>query len=313
VTESEAAAPAPRRPTIPNAVGIPLVVVLVLIFVLILFPWDSLARRVAWEMSRASGGRVTIQDLSPAWTARGPVLRARDVLIEHPAVDRLALRELEIAPRFSTSWLSGEPRLRIFVATDLGIVDGVLSLGERSAFEGDAREVVLERLPLRLDSTGVRLQGRADASTDITFDRDGTLRGRVAFPSPSLVFESDTLPMPIPFSRADGVVVIRDDGATQIESLELDGDVVAGNVTGEIGLGHRGDAPPIDLQVQLRIVDATLQRLAPSAGMPVGPDGDLSVRVRGRVDAPRVQPYLSPETRRDRARAGRPGRRGRVE
>lgn len=305
MTESDAPASAPRRPTIPNAVGIPIVVVLVLLFIAILFPWDSLARRIAWEVSAASGSRVTIRDLSPALTARGPVLRARDVLVEHPAVERLRLRELEIAPRFSTSWLSGEPRLRIHADTDLGLVDGVIELGQASTFAGDVRDVVLERLPLRLDETGVRLAGRVDATTDIAFDRNGTLSGRVEFASPSLVFESDTLPMPIPFSRADGVVVIRDDGATQIESLELEGDVVAGRLSGEIGIGRRGQSPPIDLRAELRVVDPTLRRLAPGTGLPVSPNGDLAAHVLGTVDAPVLQPLQAAGPRPSPARARR--------
>lgn len=274
--------------TLSKSVGIPIVVVLILIFILLGFPWDSLARRVAAEISAASGSSVSIDTLAPALTPRGPVLRARDVVIEHPAVDRVRLLELEIAPRWSSSWFSGEPKLRVWADTELGLVDGVLGLGSTSSFAGQVGQVELARLPLRLDASGIRLSGRIDADANVALAPNGTLSGRVAFSSPSLVVESNKLPMAIPFTHAEGVVVILENGATQIESVTLEGDLLNGKLSGEIGLVHRSQAPPIDLTAEIRIVDATLRQLAPSAGIPMSPDGTIKLRLGGTLDAPEI-------------------------
>jgi type II secretion system protein N len=274
--------------TLSKSVGIPIVVVLILIFILLGFPWDSLARRVAAEISAASGSSVSIDTLAPALTPRGPVLRARDVVIEHPAVDRVRLLELEIAPRWSSSWFSGEPKLRVWADTELGLVDGVLELGSTSSFAGQVGQVELARLPLRLDASGIRLSGRIDADANIALAPNGTLSGRVAFSSPSLVVESNKLPMAIPFTHAEGVVVILENGATQIESVTLEGELLNGKLSGEIGLVHRSQAPPIDLSAEIRIVDATLRQLAPSAGIPMSPDGTIKLRLGGTLDAPEI-------------------------
>jgi type II secretion system protein N len=286
--------------TLSKSVGIPIAVVLILIFILLGFPWDSLARRVAAEISAASGSSVSIDTLAPALTPRGPVLRARDVVIEHPAVDRVRLLELEIAPRWSSSWFSGEPKLRVWADTELGLVDGVLGLGSTSSFAGQVGQVELARLPLRLDASGLRLSGRIDADTNVALAPNGTLSGRVAFSSPSLVVESSKLPMAIPFTRAEGVVVILENGATQIESVTLEGDLLNGKLSGEIGLVHRSQAPPIDLDAEIRVVDATLRQLAPGAGIPMSPDGTIKMRLGGTLDAPEIDPQSVRNARRAR-------------
>jgi len=172
---------------LPKAAGIPIAIFLILGFIILGFPWDTLARRVAWEISAASGSSVSIDNLAPALTSRGPVLRARQVVIEHPAVDRVRLLELEIAPRWSMSWFSGEPMLRVWADTELGEVDGLLGLGATSSFVGQVRQIDLARLPLRLDASGMRVSGRLDADADLALDPNGTLQGRVAFLSSSLV------------------------------------------------------------------------------------------------------------------------------
>lgn len=289
--ESNAARPAAG---LPRAIAVPLAAILVLVFLVLLFPWDSLGRRIAWEISRVSGARVDVPNLAPALTARGPVLRARDVTIEHPAVDRVRLHELEIAPRFSTSWLSGDPTLRIWARTGLGNVDGVLRLGQEPAYRGRVSEVEIERLPLRLDASGVRLAGRIEADADVALDPNGTLQGRVDFDSPTVTIQSTQLPIAISFTRARGGIEILESGATRIDAVTLEGPAVEGELSGEIGLVHRSQSPPLDLTGHLVIHDAMLRQLAPSAGLLLSPGGEADVRVTGTVDIPLIQTLARP-------------------
>lgn len=288
---------APKRIVLPIAIG------LILIFVLMLFPWESLARRVAWEVSVASGGQVTISTLAPALTARGPVLRASNVMIEHPAIDRVRLSELEIAPRRILQWLTGAPSLRIWTTSDLGIIDGILGLGATPSFVGKVDQIELARLPLRLEASGVDLSGLLGGEVDIMLDPNGTLRGRMTFDCESVVVASGMMPMAIPFSRAEGVIEILENGATRIESLTVQGDYLEGGLSGEIGLVHHSQSPPIDLNVKMRIIDPALRQLAPSAGIPVSGNGDIDFRVRGTLDVPRFVPNRAPANQ--EARAGR--------
>ena len=146
--DSNPAAARSGRAFLPPLLAVPLALVLVAIFIALLFPWDSVARRLTHEIARASGGEISIQELAPAFTARGPVLAARNVLVVHPAIDRVRIEILELAPRWSTSWLRGAPTLRIWASTELGQIDGVLQLGASSAFVGQVSEVEIEKLPL---------------------------------------------------------------------------------------------------------------------------------------------------------------------
>lgn len=269
---------------------IPLAIALVLVFVAILFPWNSVARRLEFEIGAASGARVTLEDLAPAWTARGPVLRARNVAIEHPSVRLLRVSDLEVAPRFSTSWLRGKPRLRIFADSDLGVVDGVLVLGPEPAFDGRVQRVAIERLPLRLSAAGIRVAGELSAEADVALDPAGTLHGTVDFESPKLELEAILLPKPLVFSSASGSLAILETGATRIENVKLEGGQLRGTLSGEIGLVHRSQPPPLDLRADLEVLDPELRALAQAARLPIPPDGRASLEIRGTAAAPQLIP-----------------------
>lgn len=275
---------------IPLYLAIPIALLLTLVFIALLFPWETVARRLAYEIGAASGARIQLGELAPAWTARGPVLRARDVSIEHPSVQQLRVAEFEVAPRFSISWLRGEPRLRVYADSGLGVVDGVLLLGAAPAFDGKLSRVAIERLPLRLGSAGVSVAGELGAVADVALDPGGTLRGRVEFESPSLRIEAALIPKPLVFSRATGTLSILENGATRIESVALEGEQVRGTLEGEIGLVHRSQPPPLDLRAELEIVDVELRALAQAARLPVEPDGRASLQIRGTAALPELSP-----------------------
>ncbi|MAG34435.1 MAG: type II secretion system protein GspN [Deltaproteobacteria bacterium] len=278
----------PGRASLPNALAIPIAGFLLLLFIALLFPWDSVARRIAWEIAAASGSRVTIGDLAPALTARGPVLRARHVDVEHPAVEHAHLDELEIAPRLSASWFDGEPTLRVWADGELGLIDGVLALGAAPTFSGQVARIDLARVPLRLDASGLRLSGELSANADVTLSANGTLAGHIDFDTTSLVVEANALPIAIPFTRAYGVIEILETGATRIESTHLEGQVLEGEVSGEIGLVHHSQSPPIDLKARIRIIDPTLRRLAPGMGLRLSREGEANVKIAGTIDGPEI-------------------------
>ena len=288
--ESKLSTGVARRASLPIAIGLPIAALLILLFVVLLFPWESLGRRIAWEISNVSGARVDVPNLSPALTARGPVLRARDVTIEHPAVDRVPLFELEISPRFSTSWFGGEPTLRLWARSGLGDIDGLLRLGRKAAYVGKVSEVELSRLPLRLDTSRLRFRGMLSADAHVELDPGGTLHGRIDFESTSLNVQSDRWPIAIPFTRAHGTIEILETGATRVDSVVLEGQIVEADLSGEIGLVHRSQSPPIDFTAHLRVLDATLRQLAPGAGLPLSSAGEADLRVGGTLDAPRIIP-----------------------
>jgi len=273
---------------LPRAITIPLAALLTLIFIALLFPWDAVGRRIAWEISRVSGAVVNVTDLSPGLSGRGPVLRATDVTIEHPAVDRVRLSALEIAPRFSMSWFGGNPTLRIWGESNLGNIDGVLRLGREPAYVGHVSEVELARLPLRLRESDLQLSGLLDAEADVALDPGGTLGGRVDFESPSLRVQSGLLPIPLEFSSASGTIELLESGATKITNVRLDGPTVQGEIDGEVGLVHRSQSPPLAMTARVRILDATLRQLAPSAGLRLDAQGEARLQISGTADAPKL-------------------------
>lgn len=285
--------------TVTRAIG---VAALILLFVAILFPWKSVARRVAFEISRASGSQIELGELSPGFSARGPVLAASDVLIDHPALDRLRIHRLEMAPRISSSWLSGEPTLRVWADSEIGLVDGILRLGSASAFQGRVERVDIANLPLRLDASGLSLSGQLTADADIALDPSGQLQGSVEFESDSLIVQTSLLPLAIPFTKATGTVEVLETGATRIQEARFDGPLIQGDLSGEIGMVHRSLSPPIDLDARIQIVDETLLEMAPGAGLDVAESGDVSIHLGGTVDAPEMSTLQSAAARSRAAR-----------
>ncbi|MEE8167109.1 MAG: type II secretion system protein GspN, partial [Myxococcota bacterium] len=232
------------RATLPTLLILPLALMLIAIFIVLLFPWDSVARRISYEIERASGSQFSIRTLSPALSPRGLVLAARDVVVLHRAVKRVHIDRLEIAPRWSQSWLGGDPTMRIWADTELALIDGVLRLGDSPGFKGRVDQVVIEALPLRLEASGTRLAGTLSAIVGVALDPRGILTGRVEFESESLTIWSDRLPVAIQFSQAAGTIEILDSGATHIESLVFKGELIEGEIDGEISLAHRSQSPP---------------------------------------------------------------------
>ena len=279
-----------RLPSIPIYVAVPIAILLIVAFIAMLFPWDSVARRIAHDIAIASGSKIRIGELRPALTARGPVLAAHALDVEHPAVERVHIRTLEIAPRWSTSWFGAEPTLRFWADSELAVIDGVLRLGESPTFTGEVSEVEIERLPLRLDATGLQIFGRIAADADVALDPRGIMTGHVDFESPELTIQSDRLPLAIPFTRATGVIEMLPNGATRIESIQLEGHVIEGRLSGDIAMAHRSQSPPIDLEAEVQVIQPDLRRMAPSAGIELSAEGKASVRLRGTLDAPEITP-----------------------
>jgi type II secretion system protein N len=300
VTESNASR---RRTPLSPVVGIPIALLLIAIFIALLFPWDSVARRITHEIETASGSQIQIGRLRPEISARGIVLAAHDVQIEHPAVDSVHVETLEIAPRFSTSWFGAEPTLRIWADSELALIDGLLRLGESPSFVGHVRRVDIEKLPLRLDASRFGIFGTVSAQADVALDPRGVLTGRVDFESDSITIQTDRLPLAIPFTRAAGIIEMLPTGATRIESIELDGHVLKGTVRGEISMAHRSQSPPINLETRLQIVEPELRRLAPNAGIRLSPDGEASLRLRGTLDSPTITPLEPASARTNRRRS----------
>jgi type II secretion system protein N len=274
---------------LPKAVAIPLAAVLILVFIVLLFPWDAVGRRIAWEISRVSGATVEVVDLSPGLSARGLVLRALDVTIDHPAVGQTRLFELEIAPRLGMSWFGGDPTVRVWAQTGLGNADGVLRLGSEPAYQGLVSEVELARLPLRLEASQLKLSGKIDAEADVALDPNGTLSGRIDFESSSLRIVTPMIPMPITFTRTTGSIEILETGATRITNVRLEGPILDGEINGEIGLVHRSQSPSIDLTAQVNIKNETLRSLAPNAGLSIDAYGNADILLTGTVDEPHIE------------------------
>jgi type II secretion system protein N len=255
------------------------------LFCLWLLPWDRYRALAERELGRATGARVQVASLGPALGRGGAVLRLRDVELRFAEGQRLAISELRLRPALSTSWLRGEPALRLLLASEAGALDGTCWLGERTGFAGDVEGLRLELLPMDRLAQGLSLRGTADLVLDLVSDGAGlsgavelaAREGSIAFPPYGL---------PIPFATARGSLALAPATGLVLESLELDdpGRLVL-RASGTIGAAPSPELGPLDLTAHVEVLDPALRSLFAQA-LPLDAGGSAELRLSGTLGAP---------------------------
>ena len=97
----EAPQPLPRRLI---SIGLPLAsLALVLIFLLVLFPYGRLRDSAVARLAQATGASVTLDDLDGGVSIGGPSLLASNLLLRWPGRKDLLLERARVRPAWSFS------------------------------------------------------------------------------------------------------------------------------------------------------------------------------------------------------------------
>lgn len=283
--------PAEERSELPRFVRLFLIplagVLLVLFFVYRGFPYEHLRARVESELSRATGARISVGSIEPSLALAGPGLAATGVRATSPEGEALEVERVFLRPAWSLSWLRATPAVYVDATAAFGSAAGTYTAGDPPAWSGDLRQVDLAQLPTAGRLRGSGLEGRLDATIDVRLARGGP-EGSVQIESHDGSLTLPDLPLPVPYQQLSGQLLLGGDDFVRVESLEFQGELVSGTVTGRVTRGRDFWSSPMDLDVRIS-ADPSLREPLAALGARVARNGSARLRVTGTPAQPRVR------------------------
>jgi type II secretion system protein N len=263
-------------------------VALTLLFVLLRFPIDRLTPRVEALASAASGAQVSIGGLEFHLVALLPELSALDAVVTWPAHTRLQLDRVRVRPAWSLSWLRGDPSLALSVRRAAGRVRGVARFGDTPGFRGAVTAVDLMHLPpALLGDAGVAFDGKLDGEVDLRMADTGP-EGAVTLRASDGSLSLPMLPMGVPFESFEGALQLGGDVLVTVQSLALEGPLVALTGSGTVGRAATSALAPLALAARLEVREPALRQLFANGDITLGPDGVAELSIGGTLSNPVV-------------------------
>ena len=282
-SSGEAAQQLPRRLV---RIGLPLAsLALLLIFLLILFPYGRFREIAVARLAQATGASVSLDDLDGGISVGGPSLSARNLLLRWPDRRELLLERARVRPAWSFSWLRGEPALHLEVEGPAGRAAGTVWQIPDLAFAGRVRGVELSLLPVDPLADPLPLLGRLDAEIDLRAGPNGPT-GSIRFETRDGSIALPQIPFGIPFQEVRGEIERAESGLIEVREFELSGPMLSATAQGSIGAGHRPEEGTLDLEGELVVVDPAVRQMVEPYGVRFDPDGVARFRVSGTLSRP---------------------------
>ncbi len=262
-------------------------IALTLFFMVLDFPYDRLAQRIATQIEQDTGTRIILGPVSLGFVRWAPGIEAEGVQIIQPDGTRFDLAEAGVRPALSLSWFSGDPALALDILSARGDASGVLTLGETPAYDGDLTNADLEVLPQKALGTPLHVKGRTDADIDVVVLPEGP-SGTVTFQARDGILTHPELPLPMPFQKIDGEIDLGGEDWARIRSFSLESPLATGRARGTIGRAPNFATAPLRLQLELTVSGA-IQGSLNAQGVEVGNFGQIRIEVAGTPTRPVVR------------------------
>jgi type II secretion system protein N len=273
----------PRRVV---TIGVPLAsLALVLIFLLILFPYGRFRDPAVAALAEATGASVSMDDLGGGLSIGGPSLLATNLLLRWPDRKDLLLERARVRPAWSFSWLRGEPALHVGMTGAAGSAVGTVWPIPGLAFAGRLRGVQLSLLPLDHLADPLPILGRLDAEIDLRTGPKGPI-GSIRFESRDGSIALPNLPFGIPFQEARGHVERSESGFINVREFELNGPMLSATAQGSIAASRQPEEGALDLEGELVVPDPAVRDMVQPYGLRFDPQGAARFRISGTVSRP---------------------------
>lgn len=269
-----------------GVLGIALACVLLTLFFLFMgFPYDRLGERLAAELSRGNGTRLSFQELGPYLSLAGPGFEATGARITTADGIHLELDRARLRPAWSLAWLGLNPAVYLDLEGPPGRIVGVVTLGEVRGFEGRLEAIDLTQLPRNLIAPGAALAGTLDAVVDLHAASPGP-QGSISLNAhKGSLGAPDLLPMAVPFDELSASLRLGDGAFVEVESFETQSPLFSAQISGTIATAPSFASAPLNLQVNLQ-TDPGFRSALKGVGIRISRDGKATLRVRGTPTAP---------------------------
>jgi len=256
-------------------------------FIVVGFPYDRLGDCIEAAVRRETGVALAIGTLEPSLGLAGPGLRASGLRLRWPDGEVLALDAARLRPAWSLSWLQGAPAIRVQLGGPIGEADGIVTLNESGAWNGELRRVDLAQLPIDSFASGAAIEGVADAVVDLRLGDAGP-EGHLSFEAHAGSVALPAFPVPLPYERLSGEIEFGGDAFATVQSFNLEGPLVSAEVTGSVRHAPVPANAPLALSVTLR-AQPGVRPLLESAGLRVSREGNARISVGGTLSNPVVR------------------------
>jgi len=263
-------------------------IALTALFMVLRFPYDRLALRIAQQVEQQTGTRIAFGDAGIGFVRWAPGITGEQVRIAQPDGTRLDFESVGVRPALSLSWLRGDPALAIDLrSAAMGNASGVVTLGERGGFDGTLTDVALERLPQSGVGALLHLEGRANADVDLALTETGP-EGSVSFEAHDGLVSHPELPLPMPFETLAGEIDLGGNTFATIREITLESPLASGRARGTIERAPTFAAAPLRLELEFTVSGA-VQNSLNAQGVAVGDSGQVRVAVTGTPARPVVR------------------------
>lgn len=267
-------------------IGLPLAIMaLVVIFLLILFPYGRFRDVAVLRLAEATGASVSMDDLDGGISIGGPSLLATNLLLRWPDGRELLLEQARARPAWSFSWLRGEPALHLELTGPAGSGAGTVRQSPGLAFEGRVRGVELSLLPLDHLADPLPILGRLDAEIDLRTGPKGPI-GSIHFESWDGSIALPQLPFGIPFEELRGAVERSESGFINVREFELRGPMLSATAQGSIAAGRRPQEGALDLEGELVVPDPAVRDMVRPYGLRFDAEGAAHFQISGTTSRP---------------------------
>lgn len=252
-------------------------------FVWLGLPVPALEARIRAQLQHATGAEsVTLETLAPRLSWGGPTLAARDIALRWSDGSTLDLDQIFVRPAWSLAWLHGDPVLYSELRAQDSTLKSVTRLADSPRLTGAVRAVDMARLPAtKIDILRtIALRGLLDADFDLTL-HGKTVQGSVSFALRDGSIAQQGGELQVPFRELRGSFSFRDSARVQIESLQIDSELLRGSLSGTIGRGTTLSSSPIDLRCEIEASDAQSRMLLGAIGIPFEANGQAKFQVGG--------------------------------
>lgn len=257
-------------------------------FVLLGFPWDRLADRIASALETATGNRVSLDSVGPHLSLLGPGIAIGGLRATAPDGTRFDFSRVRMRPAWSPSWLMLQPAVYVDAESAFGRARGVTKVSGAPGFDGELRELDLAALLEGRLPEGASLTGTADVDASLTVGPDGP-SGPLALHLRDGILSHPQLPMDVPYEALDAQLELGGDVTARIVSFTLRSPLASGSLTGTLGRGPSLAESPLDLALDITASEQIRDSLA-AQGVRLGRDGTLAVQVGGTLSAPVTRP-----------------------
>jgi type II secretion system protein N len=267
-------------------IGLPLAsLVLVLIFLLILFPYGRFREVAVARLAEATGASVSLDDLDGGLSIGGPSLLATNLLLRWPDRRELLFERARVRLAWSFSWLRGRPALHLELTGPAGSAAGTVWQSPGLAFAGQVRGVELSMLPLDHLADPLPILGRLDAEINLRTGPNGPI-GSIHFESWDGSIALPQIPFGIPFQEARGALERSESGSIDVREFELSGPMLSATARGSIAASRRSAEGALDLKGELVLADPALQDMVRPYGLRFDPEGTARFHISGTVSRP---------------------------